>query len=71
MNKVNSSAPTSQSQILRIAAVLALTGLSRSTIYGLIRAGDFPRQLKLGPRSSGWYLREIQNWLSEKANSRA
>ncbi|MEC8072560.1 MAG: AlpA family phage regulatory protein, partial [Pseudomonadota bacterium] len=41
-------------QVLRIFEVSDRTGLPRSSIYAKIQAGDFPRPIKLGPRSVGW-----------------
>ena len=52
-------------QILRLPAVVAMTGKCRSTIYVEIKAGRFPRQKKLGKysRSVGWSYREIQDYI--------
>lgn len=33
-------------RILRISDVVALTNLSRSTIYTLVKGGRFPKQIK-------------------------
>lgn len=50
--------------ILRLPAVKARTGLSRSTIYARIRAGSFPRPVKLGgPRAVGWVASDIDEFL--------
>ncbi len=53
-------------RILRLPEVIKMTGLSRGTIYGKIRSGDFPIQLKLGPRSSGWHLHEVESWINSR-----
>jgi prophage regulatory protein len=52
--------------ICRLPDVIARTGLSRSTIYGLISKGEFPMQVRLGPRSVGWVDGEIDRWISER-----
>lgn len=59
--------------ILRLPEVKGKTGLSRSTIYLWIKAGKFPKQLKLGARSSGWIESDIDKWIDGKvaANGRA
>ena len=50
--------------ILRLPAVKARTGLSRSTIYHRISQGRFPKQIKLGgERASGWIEEEIDAWI--------
>ena len=50
-------------KFLRLAAVVAATGLGRSTIYRLIAQGDFPRPVQiLGPRTVAWPESEIVEW---------
>lgn len=60
----------------RRPAVEAKTGLSRSQIYALMARGDFPKPIKLGPRSVAWIESEINDWIIERieqsrANSKA
>ena len=45
--------------ILRLPAVKAETGASRSTIYLRIQQGLWPRPVRLGPRSVGWPASEV------------
>ncbi|MDT3705206.1 MAG: AlpA family phage regulatory protein [Thiobacillus sp.] len=45
--------------ILRLPAVKAQSGASRSTIYLRIQQGLWPKPVKLGPRSVGWPASEI------------
>ncbi len=52
--------------ILRLPAVRASTGLSRSTIYLRVSQGTFPRPVRLGGRAVGWLEEEIQSWLAER-----
>ena len=52
--------------IIRLPAVKARTGLSRSTIYLLIAQDKFPKQISLGPRSVGWLENEIDDWLTQR-----
>jgi prophage regulatory protein len=51
--------------IMRLPAVIARTGLSRSTIYQKISIGTFPGSITLGPRSVGWINEEIDQWIEE------
>ncbi len=53
-------------KILRMPAVLELTGLSRPTVERWVRAGRFPAPLKLGERAIGWRLDEIERWLNSR-----
>ncbi len=53
--------------ILRLPAVKARTGLSRSTIYLRISEDSFPRPISLGGRRAvGWIESEIDEWLEQQ-----
>lgn len=56
--------------ILRLLQVLALVGLSRSTLYHFIKLDMFPPPIKLGKRASAWLKSDIDRWLSERAMAR-
>jgi prophage regulatory protein len=45
--------------ILRLPAVKASTGLSRSTLYLRIAQGVFPKPVSLGARAVGWPANEV------------
>jgi prophage regulatory protein len=48
---------------VRLPEVITLVGLSRPTIYRLIREGSFPSQRKIGGgHASGWLLSEVEAW---------
>jgi len=51
-------------RLLRLPEVLRLTGLSRSTLYRKIKAGEFPRPVKLGKRAVGWRESEVIAWIN-------
>ena len=50
-------------RIIRIDEVSQLTGLARSTIYKKVSEGSFPPPVRLGARSVGWRLTNIDLWL--------
>ena len=52
--------------ILRLPAVKARTGLSRSTIYLRISDGKFPKPISLGGRAVGWIESEVDDWLNQQ-----
>ena len=60
----------SNMKAIKLAQVKELTAFSSATIYRLIKIGEFPKQIKLAKRSSGWLQDEIYNWLEEKKNAR-
>ena len=51
---------------LRLPAVKARTGLSRSSIYLRISDGTFPHPVSLGPRAVAWVESEIEEWLQQQ-----
>ena len=53
-------------RIWRRKRVEAETGLARSTIYAMVKAGTFPPQIHLGPRSVGWVGLEVLEWISRR-----
>jgi len=60
----------SSNKIIRLPATIQKTGLSRSTIYSLLKAGKFPQRIQLSARSMGFLESEIDEWLSAKADAR-
>ena len=42
------------------------TGLSRTTVYRLMRAGTFPEPIKIGPRAVRWLESEIEAYLTSR-----
>ena len=53
-------------RVLRTTEVIRRIGLSRSTLWRLERAGDFPERVHLGVNSVGWLETEIDSWLSNR-----
>ena len=50
--------------IIRLRQAIIKTGLSCSTIYTLIKLGDFPKQIQLSPRTMGFLESEIDEWIA-------
>jgi prophage regulatory protein len=53
--------------LLRQPAVLARIGLSKSTLWELVRRGDFPKPLRISPRAVAWKSSEIDRWIEGRA----
>jgi prophage regulatory protein len=60
---------TTTPRLLRLPEVEHATGLRRSTLYDLIRAGQFPQPVKLA-RLSAWPSHEVEAWISERVAER-
>ena len=54
---------STQDKIVRSKEVQALTGLSRTTLWRLERAGKFPARIALSTSNVGWRLSDIQEWI--------
>lgn len=63
-------APPVQDRVLRLPAVMAITGLSRTTLYRMVGEGRFPQQIPLGTRCVGWLTSDVNAWLQSKAEGR-
>ena len=54
---------------LRLPEVKAVTGLSKTSIYDLIREKSFPAPVRLGPRAVAWVKSEIRQWAVQRVHA--
>lgn len=59
-------APADDIRFLRLPEVKVITGLSKSSLYGLIRDQSFPSPVRLGPRAVAWVRSEVNQWAAER-----
>lgn len=52
--------------MMRLPEVLSLVGLSKSTLYSLIKSGDFAAPVKLGARAVAWPSHLVNQWLADR-----
>lgn len=55
-----------EDRLLRREEVEARCGITRTTVYRLMRAGQFPEPIKIGPRAVRWPASEIETWLASR-----
>ncbi len=53
-------------KLLRRRLVEEITGLSRSSIYRLMRNGKFPVPVRVGPSAVRWKSSDIKIWLESR-----
>lgn len=53
-------------RLLRRRQVEEMTGLSRSSIYRLMRTQEFPVAVKVGPAAVRWKESDITSWLESR-----
>ena len=54
---------------LRLPEVKAITGLSKTSLYALIRDRSFPAPVRLGPRAVAWVRSEVRQWAVERVHA--
>lgn len=47
---------------IRMPAVVAATGLSRSTVLRAVKAGTFPEPIHIGPHAVAWDAGAVAQW---------
>ena len=59
------SRPLELDPFLRLPLVEVATGLKKSTIYLLMKRGEFPRCVQITPRCVAWRKSRIAKWLED------
>ena len=57
-------------RLIKLDTVIEITTLTVSTIYRLMKNGQFPKQIKISERSTRWSESEVLNYIEEKFKSR-
>lgn len=58
------------SPFMRLPEVIAVTTLSKPTIYQMISLGLFPKQVRIGRNTVAWMRSEVQGWIKARAAER-
>ena len=58
-----------EARLLRLPAVQESVGMGRTAVYEMIKAGKFPRPVKVGT-ASAWIDVEVTRWIEQLAASR-
>jgi len=53
-------------RIIREREVEAITGLARTTRWRGVKAGTFPKPVRLTPSTIGWSEADLAQWLAER-----
>lgn len=53
----------------RLAQILPLLPISKSTVWAWVKQGKFPAPVKLSPTVTVWRNSDILNWLEQTANN--
>ncbi len=64
----NNAAPAVPDRLVRLPELIALTGVSPSTLWRWERQGQFPARIHIGARAIGWRISDINKWLSTRCS---
>ncbi|MGR5254340.1 AlpA family phage regulatory protein [Vibrio astriarenae] len=53
-------------RFLKLQQVMDKTTLCRSSIYNLIKAGDFPKNVTVMGKRKAWLESEVEGWMQDK-----
>ena len=53
-------------QLMRPVEVAALLGVHRSTVWRMVRAGEFPAAVKVSANRVGWRRAEVEAWVAAR-----
>ena len=54
-------------RLIRAKEVSHLIGLKKGSMYAGMRAGTFPRSVKLGARAVAWRESDVRGWMNSRA----
>ena len=60
---------TENQRLIRRKEVQTKTGLCTSSIYALMKKGDFPQSLQISIRRVAWIESEVDQWISDRIAS--
>ena len=61
MHTTATTPPTEK--LLRVPEVEDLTAMKKSKLYDLVKQGQFPAPVRIGPRAVRWRLSAVQKWI--------
>jgi len=53
-------------RFIRSKEIIQITGLSRTSIWRLEKAGMFPKRRQVSPGTIGWLLSEVNEWIQSR-----
>lgn len=65
MNAQEQDLPNNKISLLSLPDVVKRVGFKRSTIWDRVKAGTFPKPIKLSTRCSRWPSNEVDDWISK------
>lgn len=57
-------------KLLTAKQVLAMIGIGRTTLYAMMREGEFPKPIQITKGRVAWIGSEVEKWVMERAEQR-
>lgn len=58
-------------RLIRRKELLSRLGISESSLYEQIAAGQFPKPIPIGPKAVAWLESEVVDWINHRTALRA
>jgi prophage regulatory protein len=62
--------PAGPPPLVKVVEAAAMLGVSRSTLYNMLRDGDFCQPVRIGPRTVRFLRSEVVAWIQARAAAR-
>ena len=66
VREVEETQATEVDRLLRREEVEVRCAITTSTLYRMMRAGDFPEPIRIGSRAVRWLRNEVNDWLDSR-----
>jgi prophage regulatory protein len=60
-----------EERLLAPKEVVRRTSLSRTTLWRLMQAGDFPSSVRISPGRCGWRAADVERWIASRFDAKA
>lgn len=54
-------------RFIRAREVLRMIGVSRTTLWRMVRAGLFPQPVRITKRNTGYIFDDVESWMRDRA----
>lgn len=71
MEEKNEGGALRSGAFLRQSQVLQFVPISPATLWRRVKAGEFPKPVKLGPRVTAWEADAVREWLAAQKSRAA
>lgn len=55
-----------KTNLAQLSDIMALTGLSKATIYRLMKQNNFPRPIQLSTNRVAWRIADVLSWIDSR-----